>query len=388
MDSERRRDIEQIKVAVADLCSNFKLDYWSDKDRDCCFPEEFYKEFAAHGWLGTAIPTEYGGVGLGISEVAAVMHTVAASGGGLSACSSIHLNVFGINPVVVFGSREQKERILPPLVRGEAKACFAVTEPDAGLDTGRIKTKAERSGNFYYVAGEKVWISTAQVAENVLLLARTVPIKDCVRPIDGLSLFYTKLDRRYVDIHAIEKMGRNAVDSNRLTFDGMPVPVADLIGEEGKGFQYILHGMNPERILVAVEAVGIGQAALQLAVQYAKDRIVFDRPIGQNQSIQHPLARAWAELEAAKLMAEHAAELYDDNQPCGFHANAAKLLAADASINACKTAMLTHGGYGYAKEYHVERLLREALLTYIVPVSPQMILNNIAEKKLGLPRSY
>jgi acyl-CoA dehydrogenase len=380
--------LNEISEAVSRLCANFTLDYWAERDSSATFPEEFYREIGRQGWLGVAIPEEFGGSGLGILEAATIMEAVGSSGGGMSACSSIHINIFGINPVVKFGTEEQKKAALPSLIQGQEKACFAVTEPNAGLDTANIQTRAVRDGDIYRVSGEKVWISTAQVADKVLLLARTKPKDQCHKPVDGLSLFYTKLDRDYVDIVEIEKMGRHAIDSNQLFFRDMPVPVADRIGEEGLGFRYILHGINPERILVAAEAVGIGRAALRLAVKYAKERVVFSRPIGQNQSIQHPLAHSWAQLEGAWYLTRRAAELYDAGEPCGAEANAAKLLAAEAAVSACQRAMLTYGGYGYAKEYHVERLMREVMLTMIAPVSPQMILCNIAEKKLGLPKSY
>jgi acyl-CoA dehydrogenase len=298
------------------------------------------------------------------------------------------MNIFGLNPVVVFGTEEQKQRFLPPLIRGETKACFAVTEPDAGLNTTQLKTRAVRDGDCYRVSGRKVWISTAQVADRMLLLARTSPLEEVKRPTDGLSLFYTRLDRDYVDVREIDKMGRKAVDSNELFIDGLPVPVDDRIGEEGKGFQYILHGLNPERVLVAAEAVGIGRAALARATRYAQERVVFGRPIGQNQAIQHPLAISWAELEAAHLMVFRAASLYDRDLPCGPQANAAKYLAAEAAVKCCETAILTHGGFGYAKEYHVERYLREVMVLRIAPVSPHLALCNIAEKVLGLPKSY
>jgi acyl-CoA dehydrogenase len=298
------------------------------------------------------------------------------------------MNIFGLNPVVVFGTEEQKARFLPPLIKGEEKACFAVTEPDAGLDTTRLKTRAVRRGNGYAIHGQKIWISTAQVADRVLLLARTTPLEEVRKPAEGLSLFYAALDRKYVEARVIDKMGRKAVDSNQLFFDGLPVPPEDRIGEEGKGFQYILHGMNPERILIAAEAVGTGRAALARAARYAKERIVFGRPIGQNQAIQHPLARCWAELEAANLMMLKAAALYDAGKPCGVEANAAKYLAAEAGFSACETAVMTHGGMGYAKEFHVERYLREIMIARIAPVSRELILSHIAEKALGLPKSY
>jgi acyl-CoA dehydrogenase len=298
------------------------------------------------------------------------------------------MNIFGLNPVVVFGSDEQKRRMLPPLVEGRDKACFAVTEPDAGLNTLKLKTRAVREGAHCVLSGQKIWISTAQVATKMLILARTTPVEEVKRPTGGLSLFYTDLDRRSVEVREIEKMGRKAVDSNELFIDRLRVPVEDRIGEEGKGFEYLLHGLNPERILIAAEAVGLGRAALARAVAYAKERIVFDRPIGQNQAIQHPLARCWAELEAANLMVFKAASLYDRGLPCGAEANAAKFLAGEAAFKACETAVMTHGGMGYAKEYHVERYLREVMIPRLAPVSPQLILCYIAEKVLGLPKSY
>lgn len=388
MDFEFNQDQRQLREAVLDLCTQFDGQYWLRKDSEGGFPEEFYQAFAQAGWLGIAMPEEYGGAGLGITEASLMLQAVAESGGGMSATSSIHLNIFGLNPVVVFGNAEQKARALPPLIRGDAKACFAVTEPDAGLNTTKLTTRATKRGKDYVVNGRKIWISTAQVADHMLLLARTTPIEEVKKPTDGLSLFYTKLDRNYIDVREIDKMGRKAVDSNELFIDGLPVSSDDLIGEEGKGFQYVLHGMNPERILVSAEAVGIGRAALAKATQYAKERVVFDRPIGMNQGIQHPLARSWAELEAANLLTFRAASLYDTQRPCGSEANAAKLLSAEAATKACETAILTHGGFGYAKEYHVERYLREAMILRIAPVSPQLILCNIAEKVLGLPKSY
>ena len=388
MDFELNDEQKQLCAAVADLCARFDSAYWLEKDRSGDFPEEFYRAVAEAGWLGIAMPEAYGGSGLGITAAALMMYTITASGGGMSAASSVHMNIFGLNPVVVFGNEAQKQRALPPLIRGEQKACFGVTEPDAGLNTTKLKTRAERHGDHYRVHGRKVWISTAQVADNILLLARTTPADQVRKPTDGLSLFYTKLDRNYVDVREIDKMGRAAVDSNELLFDGLPVPVEDRIGEEGKGFGYILHGMNPERILVAMEAVGIGQVALQRASQYAKERVVFDRPIGKNQSVQHPLARCWVELEAARLMAMRAGALYDAGKPCGSEANAAKYLSAEAAIRTCQVAMLTHGGFGYAKEFHIERYMREALLLRLAPITPQLILSNIAEKVLGMPKSY
>lgn len=375
-----------IRDAVAKLCERFDAKYWLERDRDGGFPEDFHTAVAQAGWLGVAMPQAYGGAGLGITEAALMMQTISQSGAGFSGASSVHMNIFGLNPVVVFGTEEQKQKWLPPLVRGEQKACFAVTEPNAGLNTAKIATTARREGDRYVLRGQKIWISTAQVADRMLILARTgLP---GAKPTDGLTLFYTALDRRYVEVREIEKMGRKAVDSNMLFIEELPVPVADRIGEEGKGFDCILHGLNPERILIAAEAVGLGRAALEHATAYAKERIVFDRPIGQNQAIQHPLARCWMELEAANLMVFKAASLYDNNESCGAEANAAKYLAAEACFGACEQAMLTLGGMGYAKEYHVERYLREAMIPRLAPVSPQLVLCFIAEKVLGLPRSY
>jgi acyl-CoA dehydrogenase len=379
---------QEIREAVLKICARFGDDYWLARDADGRFPHEFHQALAEAGWLGIAMPEAYGGAGLGITEAAIMMQAIAESGAAFSGASAVHLNIFGLNPVVVFGSEEQQRRFLPPLIAGTEKACFAVTEPDAGLDTTRMKTRAVRQGNGYAVHGQKIWISTAQVADRVLLLARTTPLEEVKKRTEGLSLFYTALDRAYVEARVIDKMGRKAVDSNQLFFDGLPVPLEDRIGEEGKGFEYILHGMNPERILVAAEAVGIGRAALARAARYAKERVVFGRPIGQNQAIQHPLARCWMELEAAQLMVLKAARLYDAGEPCGIEANAAKYLGAEAGFTACETAVMTHGGMGYAKEFHVERLLREVLIARIAPVSRELILCNIAEKALGLPKSY
>ena len=333
------------------------------------------------------MPEEFGGSGLGISEAALMMHTISATGAGLSGASAVHLNIFGLHPVVVFGTPEQKRRWLPPLIRGTDRACFAVTEPNSGLNTLKLKTKAVRQGDHYVVHGQKVWISTAQVANKILLLARTKDAEEC-KGTEGLSLFYTDLDRSKIEVREIEKLGRKCVDSNQVFIDGLRIPVEDRVGEEGKGFSYILHGLNPERILIASEAIGLGRAALRRAAGYANEREVFGRPIGQNQGIQHPLARSWMELEAAHLMVQKAAWLYDQGLPCGAEANSAKFLGAEAGYHACENAIFTHGGMGYAKEYHVERYLRESWIPRLAPVSPQLILCFIAEKVLGLPKSY
>jgi len=370
---------ERIREAVAKLCERFPDDYWLKRDSEGGFPADFHQAMAKDGWLGVAMPEEFGGSGLGILEAAVMMQAIAESGAGFSGASAVHMNIFGLNPVVVFGNGEQKRRMLPPLIAGQHKACFAVTEPNTGLNTRAIKVKAEKRDGKYFVSGQKVWISTAQVAEKVLLLARAEA---------GLTLFYTDLDRKHVEVREIDKMGRHAVDSNQVFFDALPVPEADRIGEEGKGFEYILHGMNPERILIAAELVGLGRCAVNRAAKYAKERIVFDRPIGQNQAIQHPLAANWAALEAANLMAFKAAWLYDQGKPCGAEANAAKYLAGEACFDACQNAVMTLGGYGYAKEYHVERYLRESFVGRIAPVSRELILCFIAERVLGLPKSY
>ncbi len=379
---------DQIREQVGKLCAGFDESYWLERDRSAKFPEEFYTAMAEGGWLGIAMPEAYGGSGLGITEAALMMQTVAESGAAMTGASAVHMNIFGLNPVVVFGTDEQRRRMLPPLIEGREKACFAVTEPDAGLNTTEISTRAERRGEDYLVSGRKIWISTAQVAHKVLLLARTTPLDRVQRKTEGLSLFYTDLDRSRAEIREIPKMGRHAVDSNLIFMDQMPVRGRDRIGAEGDGFRTILHGLNPERILVAAEAVGIGRAALARAARYAKERVVFGRAIGQNQGIQHPLAKAWAALEAADLMTFKAASLYDAGQDCGLEANAAKYLAGEAAFTACEQSVLTLGGMGYAEEYHLERYWRESWIPRIAPVTPHLILNYIAERALGLPKSY
>ena len=388
MDFMLNQEQQQIRDEVLKLCAQFDDAYWLEKDRSGTFPHELHVALAQAGWLGIAMPEEYGGANLGITDAVVMMQAVAESGAAMSGASAVHINIFGLQPVVVFGTDEQKRRMLPPLIAGKDKACFAVTEPDAGLDTTALKVRAERRGDHYVLSGQKIWISTAQVANKILILARTTPLDRVKRRTEGLSLFYTDLDRSKVAVRIIEKMGRHAVDSNEMFFDGMTIPAADLIGEEGQGFRSILHGMNPERILMGAEAVGIGRAALARAAKYARERVVFRRPIGQNQGIAHPLARCWMELEAANLMVMKAAALYDRNMECGAEANAAKYLAGEAAFRACETAVMTHGGMGYSKEFHVERYLREVMIPRIAPITPHMILNFIAEKVLGLPKSY
>jgi len=388
MDFKLGDEQEAIREAIAGICSRFGDDYWLKRDKEGGFPEDFYAAFAADGWLGICIPEEYGGSGLGITEAAIMMRAIAESGAGMSGASCLHINIFGLNPVLVHGTEEQKQRMLPPMVKGKEKACFAVTEPNTGLNTTQLKTRAVRKGDRYVVDGQKVWISTAQVADKILLLARTTPLEEVQKPTHGLSLFYTDFDRSRIKVHEIEKMGRKVVDSNELFIEGFEIPVEDRIGEEGRGFEYILHGMNPERVLIASEAIGLGNLALSRATAYAKERIVFNRPIGQNQAIQHPLAKNWMELEAAWLMVLRAAWEYDNGLPCGASANAAKYLAGEAGFDACQQAVMTHGGFGYAKEFHVERYLREVMIPRIAPISPQLVLCFIAEKVLGLPKSY
>ncbi len=378
----------QIAAAISKICDGFGDTYWLERDQTGNFPDDFCAAFAADGWLGVAMPESFGGAGLGITEAALMMQTIAESGAAMSGCSAIHMKIFGPNVIVVFGTEEQKARMLPPLIKGETRACFGVTEPDTGLDTTHLKTQAIREKNHYLVSGRKVWTSTAQVADKILLIARTRKVEECDKASDGLTLFYTDLDRSAVDVREIEKMGRKAVDSNELFIDELRVPAADRIGEEGRGFHYLLHGLNPERILIAAEAIGVGRAALSRASQYAKDRVVFDRPIGQNQAIQHPLAESWCELEAANLMCFKAASLYDAGAPCGVEANASKFLAAKAGFTACERSILTHGGYGYAKEFHVERFMREQWINRLAPVTEQLMLCYIAERALGLPKSY
>ena len=381
-------ELDAIREGVRSVCAQFGDDYWLERDDTGQFPREFHRAMADGGWLGITMPEEYGGSGLGVTEAMVMMNEVASNGGGFAAASTIHINLFGPHPIVVKGTAEQKARWVPRLVSGEDQCCFGFTEPDAGLNTTRIKTFAEKVPGGYVVHGQKVWTSTAQVANKILLLTRTTKYEDCARPTDGITIFYTDLDRAKIDVHLIPKMGRKAVDSNAIFIDGLFIPDEDRIGEEGKGFGYILHSLNPERILIGAEAIGIGRDALRRATVYAKERVVFDRPIGMNQGIQHPLAEKWMYLESAWLMVEKAAQLYDKGLPCGAEANAAKFLAARACHEAAWQAVATHGGFGYAKEYHVERLYREAALTRLAPITEQLIMSFIAEKVLGLPKSY
>ena len=379
---------EAIREGVRAIVTRFDDAYWLARDDDGVFPFEFHQAMAQAGWLGITMPEEYGGAGLGVTEAAIMMREVASHGGGMTSASSVHINLFGPHPIVVKGTHEQKARWLPRLIAGEDQCCFGFTEPDAGLNTTRIKTFAQKAPGGYVVHGQKVWTSTAQVANKIMLLTRTTKYEDCARPTDGITIFYTDLDRAKIDVHKIPKMGRKAVDSNAIFIDGLFIPDEDRIGEEGKGFSYILHSLNPERVLIAAEAVGIGRDALARAARYARERIVFDRAIGQNQGIQHPLAERWMYLESAWLMAMRAAELYDRGLPCGAEANSAKFLGARAGHDAAWQSIATHGGFGYAKEYHVERLYREVAITRLAPITEQLILSFIAEKVLDLPKSY
>ncbi|WP_163756877.1 acyl-CoA dehydrogenase family protein [Mycobacterium botniense] len=392
MNFELTEDQQLIRRSVAELAQKFDDHYWMQKDQAHEFPTEFYRAIADGGWLGMTIPVEYGGHGLGITEATLLAEEVAKSGGGMNAASSIHLSIFGMQPVVVHGSEDLKCRTLPRVVTGDLHVCFGVTEPGAGLDTSRITTFAKRQGDHYVVNGRKVWISKALESEKILLLTRTETYdqlaKRGAKKTDGMTLFLTDLDRSRVDIRPIRKMGRNAVSSNELFIDNLKVPVEDRVGEEGKGFEYILDGLNPERMLIAAEALGIGRVALDRAVKYAGEREVFGRPIGMNQGIQFPLADSLARLDAAELMLRKATWLYDNGKPCGREANTAKYLCADAGFTAADRALQTHGGMGYAEEYHVARYFREARLMKIAPVSQEMILNYLGSHTLKLPRSY
>lgn len=388
MDFDLTEDQTEIRKAVRELAGRYDDQYWMQKDSDHEFPTEFYNEFAKGGWLGITTPEEYGGHGLGITEASILLEEVAASGAGMNGASSMHLSIFGMHPVIVHGSEELKARTLPRIVDGDLHVCFGVTEPGAGLDTTRITTFAKRDGDEYVVNGRKVWISKAVESEKILLLTRTTKLEDVQKKTDGLTLFLTDIDRTKIDVRPIQKMGRNAITSNELFIDDLRIPVEDRVGEEGKGFRYILDGLNPERMLVAAEALGIGRAALRAAVNYGNQREVFGRPIGKNQGIQFPLADSLARLDAAELVLRKATWLYDNGRPCAREANMAKYLCADAGFDAADRALQTHGGMGYSEEYHVARYFREARLTRIAPISQEMILNYLGEHVLGLPRSY
>ncbi|KAJ4273145.1 hypothetical protein NW764_012393 [Fusarium oxysporum] len=377
-----------VREAISKISAKYTDEYWLERDTEHKFPWELYNDLASNGWLGICLPEEYGGAGLGISEAAVMLQTISESGAGMNGASSVHMNIFGLEPVAKFGTKEQKERWLVPLIQGKERACFGVTEPNTGLDTLRLQSSAIRDGDLYRLKGSKIWISTAQVAEKILILVRTTPLDQVKKPSHGLSLFYTDLDRSAVTVTEIPKMGRSAVDSNTLFFEDWKVPASDMIGKEGEGFKMIMHGMNAERVLVGAEALGIGYAALRRASNYVNERVVFGNPVGKYQGIQHPLAECWMNLESARLMIYLAARLYDQGHVDGEYANAGKYLASESAFKAAERAILSHGGMGYAKEYHVERYLREAMLSRIAPISGEMIKNYIGQKVLGLPKSY
>lgn len=387
-----------VREAISKICSNFPDEYWARHDESGEYPHELHAALAKDGWIGIALPEELGGAGLGISEATMMLHTISESGAGIAGAQSIHANVYATQPVVKFATPEQRQRMLPRLIGGEWRACFAVTEPDTGLETLKLRTLAVRDGEYYKISGQKIWISSAQVASKMVLLARTTPLEEVKKPSEGLSLFFIDFDKTApgLELKRIKKMGGRAIDANEVFFDNYRVPADTLIGKEGRGFRIVLHGMNAERCLLAGEALGIGYAALTRASKYARERVVFGRPIGQNQGIQHPLASAYMNLEAAKLATYHAARLYDNSvkdssitqHVVGVACNSAKYLAAEAAFTACERAVLAHGGMGYAQEYHVERYLRECFVPRIAPVSREMILNYVGEKVLGLPRSY
>ncbi|MET8690309.1 acyl-CoA dehydrogenase family protein [Streptomyces sp. NPDC004732] len=387
MDFALTEEQEDIRRAVAELAARFPDTYWADHDERAAFPQDFYDAFAEGGWLGMAIPEEYGGGGLGILEASLLLQEIAASGAGMNGCSTLHLTIFGLNTLVKHGSPQLREEVLPRAADGSLHVCFGVTEPDAGTDTTRISTVARRDGDDYVISGRKVWITKAGHSQKMVLIARTAP-RDPERPTEGMTLFLVDIESDAVRLRAIPKMGRNAVASYEVVIDELRAPASCRVGEEGQGFRHLLDGLNPERILLAHEAVGIGRAALRAAVDYARTRVVFDRPIGQNQGIAFPLAEAATRLDAAELMARNAAWRYDQGLPCGKEANMAKWLCADAGYLAADRAVQTLGGMGYAKEFHVERYFRESRLLRLAPISQEMILNYVSSHVLGLPRSY
>ncbi len=387
MPSSTPEELELIRESVRKLANSFSDEYWSDADKNKRYPREFIDALAEQGWLSVLMPEEYGGMGLGMTEAGTILKEIGASPGSFNACSAFQYFVFPPSPVIHHGSAEMKQKYLPLLAKGKLMMCFGVTEPDCGVDTSRITTFAKRENGRWLINGRKVWISNAQNSDRILLLTRTSPRNDA-RPLDGMTLFFCNLDRKRVQITPIDKVGRNAIDSNELLIENLEAFDEDIVGEVGKGFKCLLDGLNPERIAVACTTVGIGRNALRRAVQYAKDRVVFDRPLGQNQSIAHPMADSWIRLEAADMMAMEAARLFDARQPCGPQSNAAKFLATEAAFDAADRAMQTLGGYGYAKEYQIERFWRETRLLKIAPISQAMVLNFISDKVLGLPKSY
>jgi acyl-CoA dehydrogenase len=377
-----------IRESIRKLCSNYPDDYWEEKDREHEFPWGFFNDMAGAGWIGIAMPEKYGGAGRGIQEAAIVLEEVAASGAAMNGATPVHLSIFGMHPVVKHGSEAMRKKYLPPVAAGKMHVAFGVTEPNAGSDTTSIETSAKLNGDHYVVRGRKVWTTKAMESERVLLLTRTTPRDKVAKKTDGMTLLLAELQKPEVTISAIPKLGRNAVRTCEVVYDDLKVSVEDRVGEEGKGFRYLLDGLNAERILIAAEALGIGRASLRRAVNYANERVVFDRPIGKNQGIAFPLAQAATQLDAAELMIKKAAWMLDNDLPCGKEANMAKWLAAEAGFFAADAAIQTHGGFGYAREYHVERYWREARLMKLAPISQEMILNFVSEHVLGLPRSY
>ena len=388
MDFETTEEHQLIRDAIGKICADFPDEYWSKCDDGHLFPWDFYNALAEAGWIGIAIPEQYGGSGRGITEASIVLEEVAASGAAMNGASSIHLSIFGMHPVIKYGSEDMKQKYLPRVAAGDLHVAFGVTEPDAGTDTSSIKTTARLDGDQYLVKGRKVWTTKALDSERVLLLVRTESREAVAKRTDGMTLLLAELQRPEVTISPIDKVGRNAVASCEVVYDDLPVHQTDRVGEEGKGFRYLLDGLNAERILVAAEALGIGRAAMRRAVGYANEREVFGRPIGQNQGVSFPLGEAQMRLDAAELMIRKASWLIDHGEPCGAEANMAKWLAADAAFQAADQAVQTHGGFGYAREFHVERYWREARLMRIAPISQEMILNYVTEHVLELPRSY
>ena len=388
MDFSESQDLSLIRESVVKLCRDFPDDYWERLDREGEFPQDFFNAMAGAGWLGVAIPEQYGGSGKGIQEAAVVLEEVAASGAAMNGATPLHLSIFGMHPVVKHGSEAMKQKYLPSVADGSLQVAFGVTEPNAGSDTTSIETAARLNGDHYLVKGRKVWTTKALESERVLLLVRTTPRTEVAKKTEGMTLLLAELQKPQVEIAPIAKLGRNAVRTCEVVYDDLPVAIEDRVGEEGAGFRYLLDGLNAERILIAAEALGIGKAALRRAVEYANDRVVFDRPIGKNQGIAFPLAEAHAKLQSAELMIRKAAWMLDEGKPCGAEANMAKWLAAEAGFFAADQAVQTHGGFGYAREFHVERYWREARLMKLAPISQEMILNFLAEHELGLPRSY
>ena len=386
-DTTNTPDLELIRATTRELARKFDYEYWLDCDKNHKYPWDFVNAFAEGGWLGAMIPEEYGGIGLGLQEAAVMMGEISASGGGMSGGSAIHFYVFPPAPIVRYGSEEMKRKYLPKLAAGELLSAFGITEPTAGVDTSRIKTKATKVDGGWLVNGQKVFITNAQNAKRIVLLARTSP-RDEAKPLAGMTLFYAEMDPEHVTVREIDKLGRAAIDTNELFIDNLFVADEDVVGEVGKGFYYIIDGLNPERIVVAMEGVGLGRAALEIGTEYAKNRVVFDRPIGKNQAVAHPLADSWIRLQAAEQVAMHAAKLFDEHKDCGHEAAAAKYLGAEAGFEACDRAFSTLGGYAYAKEYHIERLWREVRLLRNAPFSQEMVRNYISQQVLGLPRSY